>query len=137
MSDELAWKRANYVAAPNFFNLNHACRLVNDAFGGIGCYLVGSSIERRDHRDVDIRFIMGDEEYARMFRGSGGWLDPYWSLLCTSVSTWMSAQTGLQIDFQIQQQTRANREHKGKQRQAMGIFLDYPGERPSETKEEP
>lgn len=129
----MPWKRANYVPAPHFYNLNQACVLLNQAFGGFGCYLVGSALERRDFRDVDVRLILEDAEYARLFRSpEGGWLDPFWSLLCTTISAWLSQQSGLPIDFQIQQQTKANAEHSGK-RSALGIFLDYPGERPSET----
>lgn len=129
--------RANFIPAPHFFELNHCCHLVNDALGGkrsVGhCYLVGSSRQRRDFRDVDIRFIMDDAEYDRMFRGPGpGWLNAYWSLLCQSISAWMSAHTKLPVDFQIQRQTEANRDHPGAgNRDAMGMFLcDYPGEQP-------
>lgn len=138
--------RANYVAAPGFYNLNQACRLVNDAFGGsFGCYLVGSSLERRDYRDVDVRCILEDEAFDRLFRvrpqdaesGVAGWLNPLWSLMCTSISLWLSQQTGLPVDFQIQRQTQANAQHPGKKRSALGIFLDYPGERPSDLEEKP
>lgn len=133
------WKRANFVPAPHFFALNHACTIVNRALDGFGCYLVGSSLERRDCRDVDVRFIMSDEAFDRLFRvdpkdaesGAAGWLNPLWSLMCTSISLWMSNMTGLPIDFQIQRQTQANANHDGV-RSALGIFLDYPGERPSE-----
>lgn len=133
------WKRANYVPAPHFFALNHACSLLNRALGGFGCYLVGSSLERRDYRDVDVRFILSDEEFDRLFRvrpedaesGAAGWLNPLWSLMCTSISVWLREQTGLPVDFQIQRQTQANEKHPGT-RSALGIFLDYPGERPSD-----
>lgn len=125
------WKRANYVPAPHFYNLNQACSLINRALDGFGCYLVGSSLERKDFRDVDIRYIMDDAAYDKMFKNEDGWLNPLWSLICTTWSAWLSQQSGLQIDFQIQKQTRANAEHDGK-RSPMGIFLDYPGERPSD-----
>lgn len=125
------WRRANYIPGPHFYKLNQACCFINQAFGGFGCYLVGSSLERRDYRDVDVRLILNDEEYARLFRSTDGWLNPFWSLLCTALSDWLSQQTGLPIDFQIQQQTHANATHSGK-RTALGIFHDYPGERPSD-----
>lgn len=141
--------RANYIGAPAFFNLNHACRLVNDAFGdmGFGCYLVGSSMHRRDFRDVDIRYIMQDEAFDRLFRIEaaqadtplGGWLNPLWSLICSSVAAWLSAQSGLPVDFQIQRMTQANAAHSqknGHPRSAMGIMFDYPGELPSTLKVE-
>ena len=130
---ERKW-RANWVAAPHFYNLNSACCLINKAFNGFGCYLVGSSLDRRDYRDVDVRYIMYDDEYDRMFKNDSGWTNPLWSLMCTSISMWLSQQSGLPIDFQIQRQTQANAEHKGKKRSALGIFLDYPGECPSDLK---
>lgn len=134
---ERKWKRANYVPAPHFYNLNQACAVINRAFeGGFGCYLVGSSIDRRDFRDVDVRYIMEDAAYDRLFRckdgHGGGHLNALWSLMCTAISLQLSQQSGLPIDFQIQRQSQANAEHDGK-RQPLGIFLDYPGERPSEA----
>lgn len=138
------WKRANYLPAPHFFALNQACDFLNRALGGFGCYLVGSSLERRDYRDVDVRFILPDEEFDWMFRvrpgdaesGVGGWLNPLWSLMCLSISVWLREQTKLPIDFQIQRQTQANEKHSGT-RSALGIFLDYPGERPSDVMTKP
>ncbi len=130
------------MPAPHFFALNHACLIVNRAIDGFGCYLVGSSIERRDYRDVDVRCILSDEAFDRLFRldpetpGVGGWLNPLWSLMCTSISVWMGQATGLPIDFQIQRQTQANEKHEGP-RQALGAFLDYPGERPSDLRMPP
>lgn len=125
--------RSNFVPAPHFFNLNQACKIVNDALAGFGCYLVGSSIVRREYRDVDVRYIMEDTAYDRLFRNESGYANPLWSLMCQSISLWLSQQSGLPVDFQIQRQTRANEEHHGR-RQPLGIFLDYPGDRPSETK---
>lgn len=106
--------------------------LINKALDGFGCYLVGSALERRDYRDVDVRFIMTDGAYDRLFRSKTGWLNPLWSLMCTTISLWLSQQTALPIDFQIQRQTEANAAHSGK-RSPLGIFLDYPGERPTEV----
>jgi len=126
-------QRVNFVPAPHFFNLNHACTIINDAFDGFGCYLVGSSIERRDYRDVDVRYIMADEAYDRLFRGAGGTYNPLWSLMCMTITVWLRQQTDLPIDFQVQRQTQANKDNHGCQRQALGIFLDYPGKRPSDT----
>lgn len=124
-------KRPNYLPAPHFYNLNQACALINKAFPGM-CYLVGSSLARRDYRDVDVRLMLADAEYDRIFV-EGDWTNAYWSLLCTSISLWLRQQTDLPIDFQIQRQTQANEMHDGK-RSAIGIFLDYPGERPSDVR---
>jgi len=134
--------RANYLPAPHYFALNQAATLVNAAFGGFGCYLVGSCLQRQDYRDVDVRLILEDAAYDRWFgkprdvhHEAGGVHDPLWSLMCLSISEWLRSQTGLPIDFQIQRQTQANEKHSRKdgcKRSALGIFLDYPGERPSD-----
>lgn len=130
MSDKEKW-RANYVPAPHYYNLNQACSLLWRAFPqSVGVYLVGSSLVRRDFRDVDVRMMLPDEEYDRLFKDGSDWTNAFWSLLCTSISLWLKQQTDLPIDFQIQRMTQANALHDGK-RSALGIFLDYPGERPS------
>lgn len=141
----MAKQRANYLPAPHMFALNQACTVINAALGDFGCYQVGSSLERLDYRDVDVRFIMSDVAFDRLFRvdpkdaegGSAGWRNPLWSLMCLSISVWLREQTALPIDFQIQRQTQANAAHPGKVRSALGIFLDYPGELPSDLKIEP
>lgn len=130
--------RANWVPAPHYFNLNQACVTINrafEAFGDcLGCHLVGSSLERRDWRDIDVRYIMLDEAFDRLFGGGPGeWTNPLWSLLCVTFSAWLSEQSNLPVDFQIQRMTQANAEHHGK-RSALGIFVDYPGELPSRLK---
>lgn len=132
MSEAAKTWRANYVGAPHFYNLNQACALINRAYPQGMCYLVGSSLTTKEYRDVDIRLMLPDEEYDRIF-GGGDWANPLWSLTCTSLSLWLHQQTGLPVDFQIQRQTQANELHDGK-RSALGIFLDYPGERPSDVK---
>ena len=118
-------KKAVYVGAPAIFALEQACREINDAFGGFGCYLVGSALERADWRDVDVRFILEDEEFAKLFPNAHdfGWeRDARWLLLTVSISGWLSKVTGLPIDFQIQPQTHANERHKGP-RSALGIRI--------------
>lgn len=137
MSDEPKQEkwRANYIPAPHFYNLNQACALINRAFDGT-CYLVGSSLTKRDYRDVDVRLILDDAEYDRIFRApDAGWLSAYWSLLCTSISLWLRQQADLPVDFQIQRMTQANENHSlkegtGTRRSALGFFLHYPGEVP-------
>lgn len=124
--------RSNYLPAPHFFLLNHACCIVNDAFDGLCCYLVGSCLLRRDYRDVDVRVILDDEHFDRLFPGAtcgashAPQRHPLWSLMCTSIALMLKDQTGLPIDFQIQRQTQANEQFNG-HRDALGIFLGYPG----------
>lgn len=120
--------RANWIGAPAFFELNQACLTLVGAFG-CRIYLVGSAMTRRDHRDVDVRCILDDAEYARWFPGIGPnpSHDARWSLMCSAISLWLSKHTGLPVDFQIQQQTMANAEfprREGHDRQALGIFLE-------------
>jgi hypothetical protein len=116
--------KATYVGAPAIFALEQACREICDAFDGYGCYLVGSSLERADWRDVDVRFIMADEDFAVLFPKAGQYWeqDARWLLLTVAISERLSKVTGLPIDFQIQPQTHANERHKGK-RNAMGLRI--------------
>lgn len=115
--------KVSYVGAPKIFLLTQECQKINDAFGHYGCYLVGSALERADWRDVDVRFILPDEEFAGLFPDAAptSWeFDPRWLLLTTAISEQMSRVTGLPIDFQFQPQTHANEKHKG-QRQSLGL----------------
>lgn len=129
--------RANYIPAPHFFNLNMVCQIVAQAFGGsggYGVYLVGSAMERRDYRDVDVRCILDDAEYDRLFPGLGGnpSLHPLWSLLCSSISLYLSQHSGLPVDFQIQKQSEAPTKHTGgTQRHVLGMFFDSKPEEPA------
>lgn len=117
-----------YIGAPACFALELAIRPVCEAFNvyrdGFGaCYIVGSSLERADWRDVDVRLMLTDEAFAREFPRAhpGLWeQDSRWLVLTAGISAYLSAATGLPIDFQIQPQTRANERHKGR-RNAIGI----------------
>lgn len=109
-------RRAYYLTVAEHFNLNDACCVVYDALKeiGYGIYLVGSCLTRADYRDVDLRCIMRDEEFARMFGASEARL----KFLNVAVSEWLTKRTGLPVDFQFQGQTEANT-NKGP-RNAMG-----------------
>lgn len=132
-------KRATYLGVPEVFNLNASCILLNQAFDSFGCYLVGSSLETKEYRDVDVRMILEDQEYERLFPGP---IDSIYngrlSLMNAAVSEWLRARTGLPVDFQFQQQSDANANHKG-QRNAIGItFSEKQSKtafRPTESKE--
>lgn len=117
--------KVNYVGAPNIFKLELACQHIVDALDSYGCYLVGSCLERPDWRDIDIRFILSDEEFAVLFPNVEGrtWEhDSRWLLFCVSISMWLREQTGLPVDFQIQPQTYANEIHD-KMRNAIGLRI--------------
>lgn len=109
-----------YLTAPQLDRLDHASLIVTRALGN--CYLVGSVLERPDYRDVDVRVIMDDERYSELFEGPGTRrTDPLWSLMCASVTEYLTRLTELPIDFQIQNQTYAN-EAFGAQRHPLGIY---------------
>lgn len=88
-------------------------------------YHVGSSmpaINKTGWRDVDVRLILDDEEYEAM--GLGDPAQPQqntkWCAICLAWSIFGQQLTGLPIDFQIQQQTHANKAFDGA-RSAIGI----------------
>lgn len=116
--------RSNWVGAPDFFNLDQACRTIVAAFGP-HVYQVGSSLERRDFRDVDVRVILPDEEYDKLFPGKfkAQHMNALWSLLSSAVSMYLSQHSGLPVDFQIQRQSWANEEFDGP-RNALGLFYE-------------
>jgi len=111
-----------YIGAPACFALEQACQHVRAAFGSFGIYQVGSSLERQDWRDVDLRYILPDDEFAGLFPDAGDhWeQDPRWLLLTVAISDWLSKHSGLPVDFQFQPQTHANARHKGR-RNAIGL----------------
>lgn len=117
-------QKANHIGAPAVFALELACRQINEAFGGHGCYIVGSALDRPDWRDVDVRFILEDDEFQKLFPDALDQgrheHDARWLILTTSISAWLSKVSGLPIDFQFQQQTHANKWHDGP-RHAVGL----------------
>lgn len=119
--------KPHYLPPLAFYRLDRACAVINKALDGFGCYLVGSCGQRRDFRDVDVRFIMRDEAFDAMFGGERR--DRYWSLLSVAFSSWLSQECGYPVDFQIQRQSHANQKHDG-HRNALGIRVEYPGEMP-------
>lgn len=132
MSERFSW-----LGVPEQFELNAACVLVSKGLGDgcVGVYQVGSSLERRDYRDVDVRAIMIDEEFDKMFPGIGSnhQLDARWALQSIAISTWLRHRTGLPVDFQIQRMPECNEEFKGRPRNALGMWVmrraddDVPG----------
>lgn len=130
-------KKVAHIGAPACFALEQACKQVRDAFpeqtdaDHIGMYIVGSALERPDWRDVDVRMMMDDASFLRLFPGvnlkAGTWeFDPKWCLLVVAISKWMSDQTGLPIDFQFQPTTHANERHKGRRHAAGLTFVREP-----------
>lgn len=119
MSEPEKRKKVSYIGVPAVFKLELACKHLNDAYGGFGCYVVGSALERPDWRDVDVVLILEDRAFLREFPGvqdcqTGTFeFDTKWLLHTVAISAWLKEQTGLPIDFKIQSQTFANERHPG------------------------
>lgn len=94
-----------YLDAPDLDRLDLASVIVRQALDTP--YLVGSCLERPDYRDVDIRIVLDDKRYRRLF-GTAGHRDPLRHLLQVAITEHYVRATGLRIDFQIQQRSRAN-----------------------------
>lgn len=109
--------RSSYVPMSSFILLDHACGVVSDAFGGNCPYHVGSSTQRADWRDVDVRLILPDDEFDQLFADHGS----LWSLLCLSTSEYLSRVSGLPVDFQVQRRTEANDEYGDQFRNPLGV----------------
>ncbi len=82
-------------------------------------YLVGSVMKsKRGWRDVDVRVILDDKEWKLWGFGEPDEGSCHhngkWVALCMAFSELGRKMTGLPIDFQIQQQTYANK-HYGRQ----------------------
>ena len=107
-------ERSMYLTVDELWRLANACRPIEDAFGGNMVWLVGSVLERPDYRDVDLRVILDDEHYDRLFikrdnpTWEGGLLDQFRMLMQTAMNVMLKETTGLTVDFQIQSQTEAN-----------------------------
>jgi len=91
-------------------------------------YLVGSALTKKTWRDVDVRLILSDEEYIKLELGDPRYPaeNGKWVSLCMAYSALGKALTGLPIDFQIQQQSLANKTYPGG-RSALGFLpLRFP-----------
>lgn len=111
------------IGAPEHFRLQCACRPLVEVFGW-NVFLVGSALTRRDYRDVDVRCILPDRLFNRMFPRSGYDQPSVWSLFCGSMSFQLSQQTGLPIDFQFQSESDASKETG--RRSSLGVAQPNP-----------
>lgn len=103
------------VGMPQCILLQDFGEHVRRSFGHVA-YHVGSSLTQKNGwRDVDVRLILPDEEYAAMGLGkpNHGHENPRWVSLALVWSTFGRTLTGLPIDFQIQDMTYANLEFTG------------------------
>lgn len=124
--------RVNYVPAALSVLLNQACAPIEAALevhGCVGVFQVGSSLRRGDYHDVDVRAILRDDGFDRLFpdAASNPRANPLWSAMCTAFSLLLRHQTGLPVDFQIQRMSNANAEHTGNRNALAVAVLEYPG----------
>jgi hypothetical protein len=119
------------VGRPDCYLLKLFGAHVHQAFGHVP-YHVGSSLtEKRGWRDVDVRLLLPDDEYATYFGdwalppepGYGGPRRIMWELAWSTLGRKM---TGLPIDFQIQPETLANEQFDGPRSALRLLSSDIP-----------
>jgi hypothetical protein len=98
MTDEVAEKpRSCWLGVSELYRLDSACARLQ-ALYPFQVYLVGSVLERRNYRDVDIRLLITDKKWSRH-------LSREWLFFNAAISDQLAAATGLPIDFQFQSRT--------------------------------
>lgn len=112
-------RRASFLTVSQQYDLNAVCSSM-PCFG-FGTFHVGSSLTKPDYHDVDLRCILEDEEFDRMFTNPDKG-EHRLQFLNTAISEWIAARTGLPIDFQFQRMTDANEKFKGTRN---GVFVAW------------
>lgn len=94
--------------------LNKFGVIIRDYFGHVP-YQVGSSLDRKDWRDVDVRLILPDDEFDQLFGSNrNAETNPKLAAVTLAFAVLGEQMTGLPVDFQIQRQTDANKLYPGK-----------------------
>ena len=119
--------RAIYLTVEEIWRLAHAVRPVEDAFGGQPVYLVGSVLKSSDWRDVDLRVILPDHDFDRIFEPPGELTDQFRMLFQTAVSAMLRETTKLPIDFQVQRKSNLTQEESFGERNPAGKARSYVG----------
>ncbi|WP_431935812.1 hypothetical protein [Micromonospora sp. RP3T] len=87
--------------------------IVSDYFGRVP-YHVGSSLDSKQWRDVDVRLILPDDEFAARFGNNrSSDTNPKLAAITLAFAALGQQMTGLPIDFQIQPQSWANEHYPG------------------------
>lgn len=98
--------------------------LVRDYFGHVP-YHVGSSLQSKQWRDVDVRLILPDDEFEQRFgRNELAETNPKLAAITLAFATLGQQMTGLPIDFQIQRQSHANERYPGPRSALIEIHED-------------
>ena len=116
--------RTDLLTTTEMYNLDLACRLISRAFDGGPPYLVGTAAdgEAQAYRDVDVRLMLSDEEFATVCPTQARW-----ELVCVAISAYLRERTGLPVDFQIQRAREANERYSGKVRNPVGMGRTFAG----------
>lgn len=109
------------VGWPQSAILKMWARAVSELFGEM-VYQVGSSVDSKDWRDVDVVVMLPKAKFDHWI-GPQDMMGVRWQYLCTAISCWGKEITGLPIDFKIQEVEWANENRKG-HRDAIGISID-------------
>lgn len=112
--------RATYLLQSDLHRLWQWAADVSRTFRFESVYLVGSALETKDYRDVDIR-VMLDDDHPLWLAVLAQWLDD-------GISVWGQTVTGLPIDFQLQRTNWANAEFDGRRHALFDVRLDDMGE---------
>jgi hypothetical protein len=102
------------IGMPTILYLEEYGGLLYDAFGEMA-YQVGSSLNKQDYRDVDVRLLLPSDKYQSL--GFGNPQYPHrnvrWVSYVKAFSLLGQQMTGLPIDFQIQDLADANKQYSG------------------------
>lgn len=111
--------RTDLLTTTEMYHLDQACRVISAAFGGQCPYLVGTAgVGGADsYRDVDVRLMLGDDEFAAACPTR-----ERWELLCLSIGTYLSSRTGLPVDFQVQRKAEALKRFGDRPRNPLGLI---------------
>jgi hypothetical protein len=111
-------RRSSLLTTTELYHLDQACRVVSRAFRGEHPYLVGTAGlgDTGSYRDVDVRLMLDDEEFAEACPTR-----ERWELLCLSIGAYLASRTGLPVDFQIQRTAEANAKHGHRPRNPLGM----------------
>jgi hypothetical protein len=93
--------------------------IVADYFGHT-CYHVGSSLSSKTWRDVDVRLILPDDEFAERFgKLESAEVNRRLGAVTLAFAALGEKMTGLPIDFQIQTMSYANGKYGDQPRSAL------------------
>lgn len=88
--------------------------IVADYFGHTA-YQVGSSLDTKDWRDVDVRLILPDDEFEALYGANASAIGtPKLAAITLAFAALGKEMTGLPVDFQIQSMSHANDRYDGK-----------------------